>query len=112
MKTMQIHRSEGLRIQDGINNETAYLNPLARAAEDAKISLSWPEPSLLRIFPLADGRIAAVRETPYGLSQEAVSPSIEAWYQAIAEKTEVLIQKEAERKALAAEADTASPDEA
>jgi hypothetical protein len=99
MMQIYLHREAGLRLQKSDSSETLYLDSLFQAVEDAEISLGWPEPNVLRIFPLEDGRIVAVRETPYGLSQEAASPAIQAFHEALNEQAELLIQKAAEREA-------------
>lgn len=98
MKQIYLHRDAGIRIHENALDETVYLDTLEQAAEDTQLALNWPHPEIVRIFPLEDGRIAVVRETPAGLRQEAASPVIKAWLEQVATQADLLVQKQQERK--------------
>ncbi|MCI0554394.1 MAG: hypothetical protein L0287_25895 [Anaerolineae bacterium] len=104
MKQIYLHKEAGVRIHDDVTNETVYLDTLEQAAQDAEVAWNWPDPEIVRIFPLEDGRIAVVRETTAGLRQEAASPVIQAWLEQVATQADVLVQKQAERQVIQASA--------
>lgn len=97
MKQIHLHKEAGIRIHDDATEETVYLDTLEQAGQDAQITLNWPDPFIIRIFPLEDGRIAIVRETAAGLSQEAASPAMVALANTFAEKAEQMVQQQQAR---------------
>lgn len=104
MKQVHLHKDAGIRIHDDATDETVYLDTLEQAAQDGEIAFNWPDAHIIRIFPLDDGRIASVRETAAGLSQEAASPAIESLANTFAAKAEQMVQQKQAR--LAAESAT------
>jgi hypothetical protein len=69
---MQIHQDSGLDMIETESKAILYQDRLENALADAGISdFVWPDPQILRVFQLKDGRLAMSRETEYGLEQSA-----------------------------------------
>ena len=97
---IQVHKESGLSVRDSQSNALLYQDSFENAVLDADLEqTSWPDQSIVRVFSLADGRVAIVRETEAGLRQEEASAAQEAFLNQFANKSSLLIEAKASREA-------------
>lgn len=98
MARMQMHKIAGVNLYDEASEEMMYQDSFEMAIDDAAIpAIAWPEPSIVRVFELTDGRLAIVRETAAGLSQEAAPEDMQQLFDQIRTKADLLVQKQQAR---------------
>jgi hypothetical protein len=93
VKQLQLHRDSGIHIYDDAARAGVYREALEQAGQDTGLVIKWPMPDIVRIFPLEDGRIAIIRRTAAGLSQEAASEPISELYNTLAARVDVMVQQ-------------------
>ena len=94
MARLQMHRISGVNLYDEVTKEMVYRDKLETAIADAEIeATAWFDPKILRVFELADGRVAIVRETTSGLRQEIAPKNVQRLFSRIKHKADKLTEK-------------------
>ena len=102
---MQIHQDGGLDIIEAESKEIFYQDSLENALADAGISdFIWPDPQIVRVFQLKDGRLAMSRETEYGLEQSAAPLMFAELFSQFETKLEAMQNAQTTRQTLESEA--------
>lgn len=93
MARIQIHKDSGVNAYDESTGEMLYQDSFEMAVADAEMpAMNWPDPSIVRVFELTDGRLAIVRDTPSGLNQEAAPKHIQQLFAQMKSKADLMNQ--------------------